>query len=158
MKSSLSSLSSVLSGVIRPLGPLSPHLFVMMFIVGLLMMPDIAAASAGTSSGPSFSLDKILPSSLTGKPFLEQVVTVIVMVVLSATFIILGFGVMGGVADVFSSMTEARRLGDWGGFMKTLAMVIGVVIVGVVLAVLVYTWLTTISINPTVTIGGSSGG
>ena len=29
----------------------------------------------------------------------------------------------------------------------------GVVILGVVLAVLVYTWMTTISINPTVTIG-----
>ena len=37
-------------------------------------------------------------------------------------------------------------------------MVLGVVILGVVLAVLVYTWMTTIDINPTVTIGGSSGG
>ena len=38
--------------------------------------------------------------------------------------------------------------------MKNLGMVIAVVIVGVVLAVLIYTWLTTISINPQVTIGG----
>ena len=141
--------SAIPTVLARQVARIPVHLVLAVTVLGLMVLPDIAAASS-----PSFSLDTILPSSLTDKPFLTQVVTVIVMVVLSATFIILGFGVMGGVADVFSSMTEARRMGDWGGFMKTLAMVIGVVIVGVVLAVMIYTWLTTITINPTVKIGG----
>ncbi|RUQ34682.1 MAG: hypothetical protein EKK71_15705 [Candidatus Competibacteraceae bacterium] len=118
-------------------------------VLGLLLIPDMAAATS-----PSFALDKILPSSLTSKPFLEQVVTILAMVVLSAAFIALGFGVVGGITDIFTTLSEARRMGDWGLFMKNLGMIMGVVIVGVVLAVLVYTWLTTIQINPTITIGG----
>ena len=93
---------------------------------------------------------------MTDKPFLEQVVTILAMVILSAVFIALGFGVVGGMTDIFTTLSEARRMGDWGLFMKNLGMVLGVVILGVVLAVLVYTWMTTIDINPTVNIGGSS--
>ena len=119
--------------------------------LGLLVLPDLALAQS--SSGPSFALDTILPSVLTDKPFLEQVVTILAMVILSAVFIALGFGVVGGMTDIFTTLSEARRMGDWGLFMKNLGMVLGVVILGVVLAVLVYTWMTTISINPTVTIG-----
>ena len=66
---------------------------------------------------------------------------VLAMVILCATFITLGFGVVGGIGDVFSTMSEARRMGEWSLFMKTLGMVMAVVIVGVVLAVLVYTCL-----------------
>lgn len=130
------------------------RLFWMLALVLLvgLSLPDFAcAADAG---GPSFALDKILPASMTTKPFLEQVITVLAMVILCATFITLGFGVVGGIGDVFSTMSEARRMGEWSLFMKTLGMVMAVVIVGVVLAVLVYTWLTQIDINPTITIGG----
>lgn len=119
--------------------------------LGLLVLPDLALAQS--SSGPSFALDTILPSGLTDKPFLEQVVTILAMVILSAVFIALGFGVVGGMTDIFTTLSEARRMGDWGLFMKNLGMVLGVVILGVVLAVLVYTWMTTIDINPTVTIG-----
>lgn len=119
---------------------------------GLMMWPDFADAQA--AGAPSFALDKILPSSMTEKPFLEQVITVLAMVILSAVFITLGFGVVGGIGDVFSTMSEARRMGEWSLFMKTLGMVMAVVIVGVVLAVLVYTWLSNISINPTISIGG----
>ena len=122
--------------------------------LGLLVLPDLALAQS--SSGPSFALDTILPSGLTDKPFLEQVVTILAMVILSAVFIALGFGVVGGMTDIFTTLSEARRMGDWGLFMKNLGMVLGVVILGVVLAVLVYTWMTTIEINPTVNIGGSS--
>ncbi|MCP5451892.1 MAG: hypothetical protein H6972_15355 [Gammaproteobacteria bacterium] len=120
---------------------------VLVVSLGLLVLPDLASAE------PSFALDTILPSGLTDKPFLEQVVTILAMVILSAVFIALGFGVVGGMTDIFTTLSEARRMGDWGLFMKNLGMVLGVVILGVVLAVLVYTWMTTISINPTVTIG-----
>ncbi|MCB1825789.1 MAG: hypothetical protein KDJ54_14885 [Candidatus Competibacteraceae bacterium] len=120
---------------------------VLVVSLGLLLLPDLASAE------PSFALDTILPSGLTDKPFLEQVVTILAMVILSAVFIALGFGVVGGMTDIFTTLSEARRMGDWGLFMKNLGMVLGVVILGVVLAVLVYTWMTTISINPTVTIG-----
>ena len=129
-------------------------LFWMLALVLLmgLLLPDFACAQA--AGEPSFALGKILPSSMTTKPFLEQVITVLAMVILCATFITLGFGVVGGIGDVFSTMSEARRMGEWSLFMKTLGMVMAVVIVGVVLAVLVYTWLTQIDINPTITIGG----
>lgn len=119
-------------------------------LLGGLLLPDFACAA----NDPSFALDKILPSSMKDKPFLEQVITVLAMVILCATFITLSFGVVGGIGDVFSTMSEARRMGEWSLFMKTLGMVMAVVIVGVVLAVLVYSWLTKIDINPTITIGG----
>ncbi len=135
--------------VVRPAG----WLWILALVLSVLMMwPDVADAQA--AGAPSFALDKILPSSMTSKPFLEQVITVLAMVILSAVFITLGFGVVGGIGDVFSTMSEARRMGEWSLFMKTLGMVMAVVIVGVVLAVLVYTWLTNISINPTISIGG----
>lgn len=129
----------------------APATTLRMVSLGLLVLPDLALAQS--SSGPSFALDTILPSGLTDKPFLEQVVTILAMVILSAVFIALGFGVVGGMTDIFTTLSEARRMGDWGLFMKNLGMVLGVVILGVVLAVLVYTWMTTIDINPTVTIG-----
>ncbi|HPR07831.1 MAG TPA: hypothetical protein PLI17_14480 [Denitromonas sp.] len=132
----------------------APATTLLMVSLGLLVLPDLALAQS--SSGPSFALDTILPSGLTDKPFLEQVVTILAMVILSAVFIALGFGVVGGMTDIFTTLSEARRMGDWGLFMKNLGMVLGVVILGVVLAVLVYTWMTTIDINPTVNIGGSS--
>jgi NADH:ubiquinone oxidoreductase subunit 5 (subunit L)/multisubunit Na+/H+ antiporter MnhA subunit len=115
--------------------------------VALLALPELAAAQ-------SFSLDTILPDALADKDFLEKMVTVIAMVIIAGTFVTLGFGVMGGIGDVFTTLSDARRMGEWSLFMKNLGMVIAVVIVGVVLAVLIYTWLTTISINPQVTIGG----
>ncbi|MCB1796032.1 MAG: hypothetical protein KDJ70_16730 [Candidatus Competibacteraceae bacterium] len=122
----------------------------LLFLTGFLLFPELAAAQ----STPSFSLDTILPDSLAGEDFLKQMVTVIAMVIIAGAFITLGFGVMGGIGDVFTTLSDARRMGEWSLFMKNLGMVIAVVIVGVVLAVLIYTWLTTISINPQVTIGG----
>lgn len=128
-----------------------PRLSVVWLVpLALLLFPELAAAQ----STPSFSLDTILPDSLAGEDFLKQMVTVIAMVIIAGAFITLGFGVMGGIGDVFTTLSDARRMGEWSLFMKNLGMVIAVVIVGVVLAVLIYTWLTTISINPQVTIGG----
>jgi len=118
--------------------------------LALLLLPELAAAQ----SEPSFALDTILPSSMTDKPFLEKMVTVVAMVIIAGAFITLGFGVMGGIGDIFTTLSDARRMGEWSLFMKNLGMVLAVVIVGVVLAVLVYTWMTTINISPTVTIGG----
>ena len=132
----------------------APATTLLMVSLGLLVLPDLALAQSST--GPSFALDTILPSGLTDKPFLEQIITILAMVILSAVFIALGFGVVGGMTDIFTTLSEARRMGDWGLFMKNLGMVLAVVILGVVLAVLVYTWMTTIEINPTVNIGGSS--
>lgn len=131
-------------------GPNLGSLVLAGLLLGLLLAPEWAAAQ-------SFSLDKILPSGMTEQPFLQQVVTVLAIVILAAVFITLGFGVVNAIADVFTTLSEARRLGEWGLFMKNLGMVIGVVVVGVVLAVLVYTWITTIEINPTVTIGAGGG-
>ena len=118
--------------------------------LALLLLPELAAAQ----SEPSFALDTILPSSMTDKPFLEKMVTVVAMVIIAGAFITLGFGVMGGIGDIFTTLSDARRMGEWSLFMKNLGMVLAVVIVGVVLAVLVYTWMTTIDIRPSVTIGG----
>ena len=118
--------------------------------LALLLLPELAAAQ----SEPSFALDTILPSSMTDKPFLEKMVTVVAMVIMAGAFITLGFGVMGGIGDIFTTLSDARRMGEWSLFMKNLGMVLAVVIVGVVLAVLVYTWMTTIDIRPSVTIGG----
>ncbi|TVR65502.1 MAG: hypothetical protein EA420_03020 [Candidatus Competibacteraceae bacterium] len=126
----------------------------------ILQSPPAALAALALllASGPafaqSFALDTILPASLIGQPFLIQVITLIVMIIIAGAFITLGFGVMGGIADVFTTLTDARRMGEWGLFMKTLGMVFGVVVVGVVLAALIYTWLSTVNIAPTVTIGG----
>ena len=133
-----------------------PYVCVLVLVVGLLMMPDMAFASTGgTTTGTSgaFSVNTLLPSSLQTKSFLEQMVTIIIIVAIAGIFIILGFGTMGGVSDVFSSMSEARQRGDWGVLLKTLAMVIAVFIVAVTLAVLAYGWLSTINIKPTLTIG-----
>jgi hypothetical protein len=126
--------------------------FSLLWLVPLawLLLPELAAAQ----SAPSFALDTILPSSMVDKPFLEKMVTVVAMVIIAGAFITLGFGVMGGIGDIFTTLSDARRMGEWSLFMKNLGMVLAVVIVGVVLAVLVYTWMTTINISPTVTIGG----
>ncbi|HOW78898.1 MAG TPA: hypothetical protein PK406_05560 [Verrucomicrobiota bacterium] len=115
---------------------------------GLLLAPEWAGAQ-------SFSLNTILPSGLASQPFLQQIITVLAIVILAAIFITLGFGMLSAIGDVFTTLGEARRLGEWSLFMKNLGMVIGVVVVAVVLAVLVYTWISTIQINPTVTIGGN---
>lgn len=115
--------------------------------LGLLVAPDLALAQ-------EFNLDTILPSGLAGKTFLEQALTVLLIVALGGVFVMLAFGVMGGIGDVFSSLTEARARGEWGVFLKTMAFVIAVLIFAAVLAALVVKWFTALNINPTITIGG----
>lgn len=112
----------------------------------LLVLPDPALAQ-------SFGLDTVLPTSVADRPFLELIVIVLAMMILATVFVVLGFGSAGAIADVFQSLSESRRMGDWGGFMKSLGLVIAVLIAATVIAVLVWTWITTISINPTVSIG-----
>lgn len=118
----------------------------MLLAVMLVVVPDPALAQ-------SFSLETVLPESVASRPFLELIVIVLAMMILATVFVVLGFGSAGAIADVFQSLSESRRMGDWGGFMKSLGLVIAVLIAATVIAVLVWTWITTININPTVSIG-----
>ena len=122
--------------------------------LGLVLLAACWPELSLAQTAPSFSTDTILPASLRNLPFLQQIITVVAMVIIAAVFVMLGFGVVGGIGDIFTTLSEARRAGEWSHFLKNLGMVIAVVVVGVVLGALVVTWLSTISINPTVTIGG----
>lgn len=116
-------------------------------------IPLLLLALADPALAQSFSLDTVLPDSLTDRPFLELIVIVLAMMILATVFVVLGFGSAGAIADVFQSLSESRRMGDWGGFMKSLGLVIAVLIAATVIAVLVWSWITTININPSVSIG-----
>ena len=65
-------------GCPRRVSSTAPATTLLMVSLGLLVLPDLALAQ---SAGPSFALDMILPSGLTDKPFLEQVVTILAMVI-----------------------------------------------------------------------------
>ena len=117
--------------------------------VGLLVAPEWAQAQ---STG-NFALDKILPSSLIDKPFLVKVVTVLIMMAIAGGVVMIGFGVMGGVGDVFTAVSDARRHGEWGVFIKNVAFIIAVLVVAAVLIALVIDWMNNLTINPNVTIG-----
>ncbi|MCB1810678.1 MAG: hypothetical protein KDK04_02995 [Candidatus Competibacteraceae bacterium] len=123
------------------------HALALTALVVLSGQPELALAQ-------SFSLDTILPASVADKPFLEKVVIVLAMTVLASVYVVLGFGTTGSISDMFQTLSESRRMGDWGTFMRTLGIIIAVLIVATVLAVLVWTWVTNIEINPSVTIGG----
>jgi len=118
----------------------------------LLAMPDLALATQGQTQG--FDVNQILPSGLAGKTFIEQALTVLLIVALGGVFVMFAFGVMGGIGDVFSSLTEARARGEWGTFLKTMAFIIAALIFAAVLAALVVKWFTGLNVNPTITIGG----
>lgn len=117
------------------------------------VLGGLLLALAEPALAQSFSLDTVLPESVRDRPFLELIVIVLAMMILATVFVVLGFGSAGAIADVFQSMSESRRMGDWGGFMKSLGLVIAVLIAATVIAVLVWTWITSISINPDVSIG-----
>lgn len=116
-------------------------------VLGLLLLPELAAAQA--TGG--FNADSILPNAVKDKDFLTQVFLVIMWALLAAVFIMIGFGVLGGIGDVFSSLSDARRMGEWAAFMKTLAMVMGAVIISVVLAATLIGWVANVTINTAVT-------
>ena len=118
-------------------------------LVGVLVAPEWAQAQ---STG-NFALDKILPSSLIDKPFLVKVVTVLIMMAIAGGVVMIGFGVMGGVGDVFTAVSDARRHGEWGVFIKNVAFIIAVLVVAAVLIALVIEWMNNLSINPHITIG-----
>lgn len=117
--------------------------------VGLLVAPEVAQAQ---STG-NFALDKILPSSLIDKPFLVKVVTVLIMMAIAGGVVMIGFGVMGGVGDVFTAVSDARRHGEWGVFIKNVAFIIAVLVVAAVLIALVIEWMSNLTINPNITLG-----
>jgi len=116
-------------------------------VLGLLLLPELAAAA----EGGGFNADDILPSAVKDKDFLTQVFLVITMALLAAVFVMIGFGVLGGIGDVFASLSDARRMGEWAAFMKTLAMVMGAVILAVVLAATLIGWVANVSISTSVT-------
>lgn len=119
-------------------------------VVTLLLSPELALAQ---SAGTSFSLDKILPASLKDKTFLEKVITILVIMAIAGAAVIFGFGVMGGIGDVYSALSEARQRGEWAVFLKTIAFVASVLVVSSVLIALIIEWLNNFSISPTITIG-----
>lgn len=131
--------------------PLRPTtgLLLLAVLVGVLVAPEWAQAQ---STG-NFALDKILPSSLIDKPFLVKVVTVLIMMAIAGGVVMIGFGVMGGVGDVFTAVSDARRHGEWGVFIKNVAFIIAVLVVAAVLIALVIDWMNNLTINPNVTIG-----
>ena len=118
-------------------------------LIGVLAAPEWAQAQ---STG-NFALDKILPSSLIDKPFLVKVVTVLIMMAIAGGVVMIGFGVMGVVGDVFTAVSDARRHGEWGVFIKNVAFIIAVLVVAAVLIALVIDWMNNLTINPNVTIG-----
>lgn len=120
--------------------------------VCLSFIPDLAHAAEGGNAG-SFALDKILPASMIEKPFLVKVITVLVMMAIAGGVVMLGFGVMGGVGDVFTAVSDARRHGEWGVFIKNVAFIIAVLVVAAVLIALVMEWMNNLTINPTISIG-----
>ena len=120
--------------------------------VCLSFIPDLAHAVEGGNAG-SFALDKILPASMLEKPFLVKVITVLVMMAIAGGVVMLGFGVMGGVGDVFTAVSDARRHGEWGVFIKNVAFIIAVLVVAAVLIALVMEWMNNLTINPTISIG-----
>ena len=140
-----------LAAVRRALPPLGPTTGLLLAALAcLLVAPDLAHAQAASGN---FSLDKILPSSLIDKPFLVKVITVLIMMAIAGGVVMIGFGVMGGVGDVFTAVSDARRHGEWGVFIKNVAFIIAVLVVAAVLMALVIEWMNNLSINPNITIG-----
>lgn len=121
-------------------------------VLGLLLLPELATAQDG-----GFKADSILPSAVKNKDFLTQVFLVIMMALLAAVFVMMGFGILGGIGDVFASLSDARRMGEWAAFMKTLAMVMGAVIIAVVLAATLIGWVANVSISTNVTFASGGG-
>ena len=136
--------------VLPPLGPTTGLLLAA--LVCVLVVPELAQAQAQAASG-NFALDKILPSSMTDKPFLVKVITVLIMMAIAGGVVMIGFGVMGGVADVFTAVSDARRHGEWGLFIKNVAFIVAVLVVAAVLIALVMEWMNNLTINPNITIG-----
>ena len=101
----------------------------------------------------SFDVTDVLPAAFANMSMLQAIVAIMASVILMGLIVSLGFGGIGAITDIFQSMTEARIRGDWGQFFRTLALIIGVVIVAVFLGVMFWGWLSTIEINPSVTIG-----
>ena len=122
-------------------------------LLAVLACVLVAPEWAHAQSTGNFALDKILPSSLIDKPFLVKVVTVLIMMAIAGGVVMIGFGVMGGVGDVFTAVSDARRHGEWGVFIKNVAFIIAVLVVAAVLIALVIDWMNNLTINPNVTIG-----
>lgn len=139
------------AAVRRVLPPLSPTTGLLLAVlVCVLVVPELAQAQAASGN---FALDKILPSSMTDKPFLVKVITVLIMMAIAGGVVMIGFGVMGGVADVFTAVSDARRHGEWGLFIKNVAFIVAVLVVAAVLIALVMEWMNNLTINPNITIG-----
>ena len=139
------------AAVRRVLPPLSPTTGLLLAaLVCVLVAPEWAQAQAASGN---FALDKILPSSMTDKPFLVKVITVLIMMAIAGGVVMIGFGVMGGVGDVFTAVSDARRHGEWGVFIKNVAFIIAVLVVAAVLIALVMEWMNNLTINPNITLG-----
>ena len=139
---------AVVRRVLPPLRPTTGLLLAV--LVCVLVAPEWAQAQAASGN---FALDKILPSSMTDKPFLVKVITVLIMMAIAGGVVMIGFGVMGGVADVFTAVSDARRHGEWGLFIKNVAFIVAVLVVAAVLIALVMEWMNNLTINPNITIG-----
>lgn len=118
--------------------------------LGFALLAGPRLALATQQSG--FQYDKILPDGLKDKPFTIQLITVLLIFAIAGLFVMMAFGGMTGVSDIFASLTEARQRGEWGSFVKTIAFVIVMFIVAAVIAGTLIGWFSNLEIKPKVTI------
>ena len=124
----------------------------------LLLGPGLASATGTGGAGTAFNLDNFLPPSLRNQPFIVQIITLLIAVGIAGLFVMLAFGGMSGIADLFSSLGESRQRGEWGSFVETVGFVTGVFVVSAVVGGTLIGWFTNLTINPTINILGGGGG
>lgn len=116
-------------------------------VVCLLFMPEMALADS------PFDVSKILPASLKDKSFFVQIISILAITILGLIVIVMGFGGSNLIAELFQSLSEARRMGDWGSFFRTLGIVLVVLIAAILIATFLFNALSKVELKPTVTVG-----
>ena len=96
----------------------------------------------------------VLPASRKDKPLMENMVWIGILTGLMFISIIMFFGVGDLIAGMFASLGDARRTGEWGPFLRTLAIVISILLISFALAALMFGFATSgINLKPNITIG-----
>lgn len=149
-------IGKLLTGAARRLSAGASALGHLALGFALLLGPRLALATQGGGQNPGFNLDSLLPSDLKTKPFTVQIITLLLIFGIAGLFVMMAFGGMSGVADIFTAMSESRQRGEWGSFVKTIAFAVVVFIVAAVIAGTLIGWFSNLTINPKITIGGST--